>query len=359
MHANWLTFGGTTRKGKVYVGLSGGVDSAVSAALLQQQGYEVTAVFIRIALPGYPCSAGEDKLDAMRVAAHLRLPFIEVDLSEEYQAQVFAHTIDEFSKGRTPNPDALCNREIKFGIFFDWCITQGADFVATGHYAQTKDGLLFEGADPDKDQSYFLWMVPMEKLKKTLFPVGGLRKLAVRALAEKFSLPNATRKDSQGLCFLGDVSIDDMLRHELTLVQGDVLDEAGEVVGAHEGAPAYTLGQRHGFMLFAHSPQTLPHYVVAKDPEFNTITVSTSRFPQTATATTITLAEENWIGEVPSGQVWARYRYRQERIRASLNRDEHAVVLHEPQYVPLGQSLVLYDNERCLGGGIVDKSELN
>src|SRR3989344_1092719 len=203
---------------KVFVGLSGGVDSAVSAALLKERGYDVTGVFIRIALEGYPCTAEEDKLDAMRVAAHLQIPFLAIDLSEEYRQRVFGISIREFEKGRTPNPDTLCNREIKFGLFFDWCMAQGADFVATGHYAQVvpakpaqKKGLgsaspqpdhfseqvlLLAGADPDKDQSYFLWMVPETKLHKTLFPVGGLQKSEVRALAKKFKLPNAERKDS-------------------------------------------------------------------------------------------------------------------------------------------------------------------
>jgi tRNA-specific 2-thiouridylase len=343
---------------KVYVGLSGGVDSAVSAALLQQEGYDVHGVFIRIALPGYPCSAGVDKIDAMRVAAHLRIPFVEIDMSEEYQKQVFRTSMTEFQKGRTPNPDALCNREIKFGLFFDWAMSEGADFVATGHYAQTRDGKLYKGADDIKDQSYFLWMVPDTKLRKVLFPVGGFKKTVVRVLAKKFNLPNAARKDSQGLCFLGDVSIDDMLHREIALVPGDVLNEAGEVVGSHEGAPVYTLGQRHGFVLSAQTPQTLPHFVIAKDVEFNTITVSTSRFPKNAHSTIVALSECNWIGETQSGEYMARYRYRQELITATLDTEKNIVTLHEPHYMPIGQSLVLYDGERCLGGGIVDKSEL-
>src|SRR3989344_5890872 len=239
---------------KVFVGLSGGVDSAVSAALLQKAGHEVTGVFIRIALPGYPCSAGEDQLDAMRVAAHLKIPFFAIDLSKEYKKKVFEISMAEFAKGRTPNPDALCNREIKFGLFFDWCIEQGRT-------------LLKMGADPDKDQSYFLWAVPETKLKQTLFPIGSLKKIEVRKLAGRFGLPNAARKDSQGLCFLGDVSIDDMLQQELTLVPGGVLNEEGAVVGKHAGVQAYTLGQRHGFGLSVQSPSSAPQYVIEKDAE--------------------------------------------------------------------------------------------
>ncbi|MDE1925145.1 MAG: tRNA 2-thiouridine(34) synthase MnmA [Patescibacteria group bacterium] len=343
---------------KVFVGLSGGVDSAVSAALLQEQGYDVTGVFIRIALQGYPCSAGEDKIDAMRVAAHLKIPFIEIDLSKEYKEEVFRDTIEEFARGRTPNPDALCNQKIKFGHFYDFAMSRSADFVATGHYAQIENGKLFAGADPDKDQSYFLWMVPQEHLQKTLFPVGHLLKPEVRVLATKFGLPNAARKDSQGLCFLGDVSIEDMLRHETLQVKGDVLSEEGEVIGVHEGAGFYTLGQRHGFMLFANTPHTPPHYVIEKDAAFNTITVSTLRTPEDAKKTIVSLGKTNWIGDVAGGAYEARFRYRQKLIPAQLSAAHSSVTLKEPHYVPLGQSLVLYKEERCLGGGVVDNSTL-
>ncbi|OGC88499.1 tRNA 2-thiouridine(34) synthase MnmA [Candidatus Adlerbacteria bacterium RIFOXYC1_FULL_48_26] len=346
-------------KGKVFVGLSGGVDSAVSAALLQQQGYDVTGVFIRIALPGYPCSAGADRIDAMRVAAHLKIPFLEIDLSEEYRKQVFKTAIGEFTHGRTPNPDTLCNREIKFGAFFDFAMEYGADFVATGHYAQTKDGLLYAGKDPSKDQSYFLWMVRKEILEKTMFPVGNLEKTEVRKLADTFGLPNARRKDSQGLCFLGDISIEDMLHKELAPVPGDVLSEDGEVIGRHDGAPLYTLGQRHGFVLASQSPDTKAHFVIEKDVEFNTITVSTERFPKGVTKTEVSLIETNWIGELQtSSDFVAQYRYHQTLIPAEIV-GESQVVLQQPHYMPLGQSLVLYTKEgRCLGGGIVDKSAL-
>lgn len=349
---------GRSKKQKVFVGLSGGVDSAVSAALLKERGYEVTGVFIRIALPGYPCSAGADRLDAMRVAAHLGIPFLEIDLSDEYKKQVFDTAVGEFAHGRTPNPDTLCNREIKFGAFFDFAVAKGADFVATGHYAQTKDGLLYAGKDPSKDQSYFLWMVKKEILEKTIFPVGDLEKTEVRKLAEKFNLPNAQRKDSQGLCFLGDISIEEMLHKELQQEPGDVVLENGEVVGRHEGAALYTLGQRHGFALFAQTPETKAHFVVGKNIKNNTITVSAERFPKDAAKTKISLIEANWIGEYEAGPVLAQYRYHQTLIPAEIS-DEKNVTLGQPHYVPLGQSLVLYTKEnRCLGGGIVDKAVL-
>lgn len=354
---------GNKNKGKkVFVGLSGGVDSAVSAALLQKQGYDVTAVFIRIALPGYPCSAGADKIDAMRVAAHLEIPFLEIDLSKDYERGVFQSTINEFRKGRTPNPDTLCNREIKFGEFYAFAKKHGADFVATGHYAQTRDGLMYEGADPGKAQSYFLWMVKSEILKNVLFPVGGMQKSEVRALAQKFGLPNARRKDSQGLCFLGDLSLSDMLQKELAPVPGDVLSEDGEVIGRHTGALLYTLGERHGFELFAQTggqhKDTKPHFVIGKDTNKNTITVSEERFPKGVTKTHISLTETNWIGTIPKGQLYARYRYHQKLIPAEVSEDGNSATLYEPHYVPEGQSLVFYLGDRCLGGGIVDKATL-
>jgi tRNA-specific 2-thiouridylase len=339
------------------VGLSGGVDSAVSAALLQQEGYEVTGAFIRIALPGYPCSAGEDKIEAMRVAAHLRIPFVETDLSEAYKKQVFEFSMREFAAGRTPNPDALCNREIKFGIFFDWCMAQGADAVATGHYAQVREGLLYAGADEEKDQSYFLWAVPEEKLRKTLFPIGHLQKSEVRALAKNFDLPNAARKDSQGLCFLGPITVGDMLERELPLREGAVLNEKGEAVGTHRGAPMYTLGQRHGFTMHNADEHAVPHFVIEKNAGRNTITVSASRVPNNASSTEVALADANWIGSAAPGEYAVRFRYRQTLIPARLS-GAGQVTLLQPHYVPEGQSLVLYDKKRCMGGGIIEEARL-
>ncbi len=344
---------------KVFVGLSGGVDSAVSAALLQKEGHDVTGVFIRIALAGYPCTAGADKIEAQRVAAHLGLKFKAIDLSQEYADEVFAYTIEEFKKGRTPNPDTLCNQKIKFGAFFDWCIAQGAEMVATGHYAQTSEGKLYKGTDDTKDQSYFLWMVPKAALKKTLFPIGHLQKTEVRELAEEFNLPNAKRHDSQGLCFLGDISIEDMLTRELRPVPGDVVNEKGEVVGKHKGAILYTPGQRHGFELFSQTPETLPHFVIGKNIDANTITVSASRFPQGVTKTNVTLTDTNWIDAPQTGTAYqARYRYRQTLIPAQVV-DDKTVILDEPHYIPYGQSLVLYKGTECLGGGSVDKYQLD
>lgn len=342
------------------MGLSGGVDSAVSAALLKAEGYDVTGVFIRIAISGYPCPAAQDRIDAMRVAAHLQIPFKEVDLSAEYEQEVFKPSIAEFAKGRTPNPDTLCNEKIKFGIFFKYCIAQGADYVATGHYAQIKNGNLFVSADQNKDQTYFLWAVPTEVLSKTMFPVGALEKSEVRRLAETFGLPNFDRKDSQGLCFLGDIGLNDMLAREVPQRPGAVLDREGHEIGTHRGAIHYTIGQRHGFELHIQTPTEVPHFVVEKDSASNTITVSNERAPSDMRQVRIVLSNTNWLGNVEDGVCEARFRYRQTLIPAELvrNGSETQVLLKQPFFVPEGQSLVLYRQQRCLGGGVVASATL-
>jgi len=389
----------------VFVGLSGGVDSGVSAALLLREGYKVVGLFARISLAGYQCTAGEDRRDALRVAAHLGIPFEEVDLSEAYRMRVFADMLAGYRRGETPNPDALCNREIKFGLLYDYVRSRGGDFFATGHYARTETAAngethLLAGVDPEKDQSYFLWMVPSERLAHTLFPVGGLHKTEVRALAAEFGLPNAKRKDSQGLCFLGQISIEEMLKRELRLEDGDVLDEQGKVIGRHHGAALYTVGQRHGFSVPAQDANEVSRMVVVTDVAQNTITVaarvseasgddrhpspnpphpnplpgkgegaaakppinsSSSPIPGRGCPTgqvrgsgniTVLLRETNWIGELEAGALSARFRYRQPLMQAEL-RGTNEVILPGEIALPKGQSLVLYRGERCLGGGII------
>ncbi len=357
-------------KKKVFVGLSGGVDSSVSAALLQKAGYDVTAVFVRIVLEGYPCTASEDRLDALRAATHLDIPFVEIDLSEAYKKAVFEPALREFARGHTPNPDALCNREIKFGLLYDFVRREGAQCLATGHYARVRTennmSQLLVSHDHSKDQSYFLWAVPSRHLAHTLFPVGHMQKSEVRALAEIFGLPNAQRKDSQGLCFLGPVSLEDMLKKELGSVSGQVLDLGGRVVGTHEGAILYTIGQRHGFTLHTHSPDMHPHIVVAKDIEHNTITVQekiqkehVASSAQKTDVVTARLVETNWFPGASLGPAHARFRYRQTLFEAEIisfdMRGQSAEVRFSPHdQVPIGQSLVLYRGDLCLGGGIID-----
>jgi len=371
---------------KVFVGLSGGVDSAVSAALLKEQGYDVTGLFAWIALEGYPCSAGEDRREALRVAAHLQIPFLEVDLSDAYRKRIFADAIESYQRGETPNPDALCNREIKFGLLYDFACDHGADLFATGHYARIADerGLhpsskaelaaersadsrgkepevhLLAGVDTEKDQSYFLWAVPEERLAHTIFPVGSLHKPEVRVLARKFGLPNAARRDSQGLCFLGDVSMEDMLIQELHPAPGDVLNAHGEKIGRHRGAVLYTIGQRHGFEVAARDAHEEPLYVTRKDMTRNTITVSAGRTSDVLPAEEagdirVHLRETNWIGTFEDGPCEIRFRYRQKLLPANVRRADGVVTISAPEArtMPVGQSLVIYRGARVLGGGII------
>lgn len=357
-------------KKKVLVALSGGVDSSVSAALLLEQGYEVEGAFIKTwTVPWLPCTWREERRDAMRVAATLHIPFHTIDLSSEYEKNVVDYLIDEYRHGRTPNPDVMCNKHIKFGGFFDWAMEQGFDFVATGHYARvevvphTTEGeepvyQLLAGVDSNKDQTYFLWTLTQKHLAHTLFPVGQFEKPHVRTLAEKYHLPTAQKKDSQGICFLGKVNMKEFLAHYIETVQGDVLDTEGNVVGSHDGAVFFTLGQRHGFTPFQTSPESTPLYVVGKNIEANTITVAPESFSaEDREVKHIELREVNWISEITATACEARLRYRQKLFSVSLQDKKGTTCIVTPQtpqpYIQKGQSVVLYKNDVCLGGGII------
>lgn len=352
-------------KKKVYVGLSGGVDSSVSAALLKDAGYDVAGVFIKVWQPDwFECTWREDRLDAMRVAAKLDIPFITLDLENEYKKEVVDYMVSEYKAGRTPNPDVMCNRYVKFGGFFDWALAQGADFVATGHYAsvaKTNSGYeLKAGKDVSKDQSYFLWTLTQKHLEHTLFPVGEIEKTEVRKLAEKYELSTATKKDSQGLCFIGKVDIDEFLGHYIEKKKGDVLNEKGEVIGEHNGAVFYTLGERHGFTITVKTPDETPYYVIAKDIEKNTITVSHKKTSQELSVekNKVELVSVNWVSRIPSfGESFtARVRYRQELASCTLAEAQGfsvSLVFDTSQVFAPGQSIVMYKDGVCLGGGII------
>lgn len=342
---------------KVFVGLSGGVDSAVSALLLKEQGYDVTGVFIKIWQPEFiECTWREDRLDAMRASAHLGIPFREIDLSDAYKREVVDAMIADYARGITPNPDVACNRSIKFGHFLDWAHSEGAEMIATGHYARIQKyghGVsIFRGKDPNKDQSYFLWQLGQEALTHTFFPVGNLTKGKVRALAKKFGLPNAAKPDSQGICFLGDVSMEEFLARFIPLSRGAVLDTNGTAIGEHHGAALYTIGQRHGFTLDRTSGRE--HYVISMDANKNTITVSPTKL-EVARSDAL-LRDLNWIvpPQFPFGaQAQARYRESPFRVRVEKKDHDTRVSFLEPHVVAPGQSLVLYDGDRCLGGGVI------
>ncbi len=368
---------------RVFVGLSGGVDSAVSAALLKKQGFDVTGVFIKAWIPeGYSCGWKEDRRSAMRAAVVLNIPFITLDLEKEYK-KVVDYMIDEYKKGRTPNPDVMCNKEIKFGHFLKFALDNGAHFVATGHYAQNvlrgEYYVLREGKDKNKDQSYFLWTLTQDHLKHIIFPIGHLQKSEVRNLAKKFGLPQAVRKDSQGICFLGKVEMKEFLKEYVGAQKGDVLDEKGKKIGEHEGALLYTIGERHGFRVDNKNSQSEPLFVVSKDVEKNTITVAPNIIARKKLllkkssdllanarpdfsfsnflSGSVNIKNLNLINEIKSGSnLLCRIRYRQEKIKCKIeiNKNEAKVVFDEPQTgVSSGQSLVLYLGEICLGGGII------
>lgn len=344
---------------KVYVGLSGGVDSAVSAALLKKRGFDVVGVFIKIWSPEWlGCTSREDRLDAMRVAAHLNIPFREIDLTEEYKKDVVDYMIREYKSGRTPNPDVFCNKYVKFGVFFDWAIAEGADFVATGHYArvENQNGVyrMLSGIDEGKDQSYFLWTFGQKQLSKTFFPVGDLKKAEVRKLAKKFGLPNAKRKDSQGLCFVGPVDVKDFLATYAPQKRGNVLDREGRAIGDHPGALFFTIGERHGFTVTVKTPNDEPYFVVSKDMKKNTVTVGHKTGDFSGEKKEFQIGSVNWIAETPqAGRGYsARVRHLGARLPCLFDADK--ITFAEPLAAASGQSLVLYDGDVCLGGGIIE-----
>ena len=353
---------------KVFVGLSGGVDSSVTAALLKQQGYDVVGVFIRTWQPDFiECYFREDRLDAMRVATHLGIPFLECDAEKEYKEGVADYMIGEYKIGRTPNPDVMCNREIKFGVFWNFAKSRGADFVATGHYAQienNKDVCKLKIAnDPSKDQAYFLYRLTNADLEHVLFPIGHLLKSDVRKLAEKFKLPTAIKKDSQGVCMLGDLDLKQFLSHYIPQKRGDVLNENGDVVGYHDGVTFLTLGERHGFTITEKTPNDGRYYIVAKDIEKNTITVSQKNNDSKSESNknenkTFEIVNCSWVSEIPSKEkrYTAQIRYHGEFLLCKIieiKNDTATIEFENQTTVASGQSIVLYENKICLGGGIV------
>lgn len=360
-----------SKKGKVFVGLSGGVDSSVSAVLLKEAGYDVTGVFIQGWYPDWmECSWRDDRLDAMRVAVALEIPFITLDLEKEYKKEVVDYMVSEYRAGRTPNPDVMCNKYVKFGAFLSWALAQGADYVATGHYArivkkpkvesQKPEYELLSGLDGGKDQSYFLWALTKEQLSHVLFPVGEMEKDEVRKLAKKYGLSTAEKKDSQGICFMGEVDVVEFLSHYIEKKRGDVLDEDGRVIGTHDGATYLTLGVRHGFTVTEKTPDERPYYVIARDVEKNTITVS-HRAPDGTLASEkkeFSLSSVNWIGDRPeSGKKYrARVRHLGELLPCMVevvNASEAEIGFDTPLTIASGQSVVVYEGDICLGGGIV------
>ncbi|MEI8174592.1 MAG: tRNA 2-thiouridine(34) synthase MnmA [bacterium] len=403
----------------VFVGLSGGVDSAVSSALLKKQGYDVVGVFIKTWHPDFlSCNEEEERRDAMRISAYLDIPFLTFDFEDVYKKEVADYMINEYKMGRTPNPDVMCNKEVKFGAFFKKAIEMGADFVATGHYASKKNlknfptfalgdkktgdrhgslnsssFSLIKGVDPLKDQSYFLWTLKQEQLKKILFPIGHLKKTEVRKLAKKLNLPVAEKHDSQGICFLGDIDLKEFLKYYIKEKKGKVVlapsgvegSEKGEIIGHHNGVVFYTLGERHGFVITKKSPNDGAYYVVGKDIKKNILFVAQggnllsesprkillnfrSRLGSSASVAFhkkdfhLALENVNWISETPKPDkiYTAQIRYHGEFLFCKINMSKRhfdmkkvEVIFDKPILVASGQSCVIYDANICLGGGVV------
>lgn len=343
---------------KVYVGMSGGVDSSLTAALLHEQGYDVTGVYMKNwtqDLPGMKCPWADDLADAKRVAVQLGIDFKVFDFETEYKQKVVDYMIDEYKLGRTPNPDIMCNQEVKFRLFLDAALQDGADMIATGHYARVEDGRLHMAVDTNKDQTYFLYRVAGEALRKTLFPLGGFTKPQVREMAKVRGLFTAGKKDSQGICFVGKIGIREFLGQYVEQKPGAIIDKkTGQVLGYHDGAIFYTLGQRHGLDLGG----GLPYYVAGKDMGKNEVYVTTDLNDNTLWCGVVRLTNVHWINQVPAaGQYHVRVRHRAKLISSEVAFDGTEVVLtlaQSERAIAAGQSVVIYsDGGVCLGGGIV------
>ncbi|HUC31744.1 MAG TPA: tRNA 2-thiouridine(34) synthase MnmA [Candidatus Paceibacterota bacterium] len=354
----------------VFVGMSGGVDSSVTAHLLKEQGYDVVGVFMRCY--NIDGCAEADAEDARRVAEHIGIPFYVWDFEQEYKDRVVQYMIEGYRSGITPNPDVMCNREIKFGLFLEKALASGADYVATGHYVKVEksaDGIfrLFAANDSNKDQSYFLWTLGQRQLAHCLFPIGDYIKSEVRDIARRAGLPTAEKKDSQGICFLGKFSLDDFLKQYIPEHRGALLTTGGEHVGEHSGAEFYTIGQRHidadfRFPKTGGVSERKPLYVASKDAATNTVVMAEGSDDPALYRNEVELAQVNFISGIvlENGplQVYARVRYRQPLSAATLSKlqnGNYKLIFSMPQkFVAEGQSAVFYGVEgEILGGGII------
>jgi tRNA-uridine 2-sulfurtransferase len=361
-----------TRAPLVIVGMSGGVDSSVAAWLLQQQGYEVQGLFMSNwdeDEDGY-CTAAEDYQDARQVCEQLQIPLHKVSFAGEYRERVFSYFLDEYRHGRTPNPDVLCNREIKFGVCYDYARRLGAEWVATGHYARVErepsqlKAKLLRGLDPNKDQSYFLHAMPGEALARTLFPIGGLQKSEVRRMARELTLPVFDKKDSTGICFIGERPFAQFLETYLPAQPGDIETPEGRRLGRHRGLMYYTLGQRQGLGIGGRNDAgEQPWYVADKDLTRNALIVVQGHDHPAMLRSQAAASQLAWVaGEPPAAsfECTAKVRYRQtdQACQVQVLADGRCqVVFTIPQRaVTPGQYVVFYQGERCLGGGVVDQT---
>ena len=350
---------------KVVVGISGGVDSAVAALLLRRQGHDVTGLFMKNWEEddtSERCGAEEDHKMARAVCEQLGIPLRTVNFSAEYWDRVFGYFLSEYRAGRTPNPDVLCNKEIKFRAFLEHSLALGADRIATGHYARvdSREGRyrLLKAHDANKDQSYYLYLMGQEALARTLFPVGELDKTEVRRIAQEAGLPNHDRHDSTGICFIGERDFKSFLSRYLPAQTGEMRTLSGTVKGKHDGVMFYTIGQRHGLGIGGEGEAW---YVVGKDVATNVLYVEQGEHHPALYSDALIAGQIHWIGNELSlpGKRRAKSRYRQPDQDCTLTRHDHGlhVIFDAPQRaITPGQSVVFYDNEECLGGGIIEEA---
>ena len=342
----------------VFVGLSGGVDSAVSAYLLKQAGLKVVGVYMKNwtqDIASFSCPWREDYLSAKEVASFLEIDFLSFDFQTEYKQLVVDYMIEEYKFGRTPNPDIVCNSEIKFNLFLKACQRAGADLIATGHYAKIKNQNLYISKDEVKDQTYFLYKIPVSAIGQTLFPLADYLKSEVRSMAKKIKLPNANRAESMGICFVGEVGLEDFIKQYISLETGDIVDDTGQIVGKHQGSILYTIGQRHGLGIGG----GLPYYVTSKDVLKNIVYVSRNLNHRDLWSKKIQITNINKLKDFKLNYRYLiRYRHGGKLNPAKIIEEkEDSLVLEfveELKALAKGQSVVIYDRNLMVGGGVIN-----